>query len=442
MAESQNTEYKRIWKDEYLKWICGFANAKGGSIFIGKGDNRETIGLSNAKKLMEDIPNKIRDVLGILVDVNLHTENSLDFIEIIVDSYPYPVNYKGQYHYRSGSTKQELKGAALDKFLLQKKGKRWDGVPIPNISVNDLKQETLDFFRKRAIRSLRIEESVLTDTNEHLIENLHLTENDFLKRAAILLFHPTPEKFVSGAYVKIGYFESDDDLKYQDEIHGNLYEQIEKTTDLLFTKYIKSKISYEGINRIEQYEYPKGAVREALLNAIAHKDYSGNTPIQISVYDDKIIFWNEGVLPENWTIQNLLTKHPSKPYNPDIANALFRSGYIESWGRGMLKMIKECESAAIPKPVYTYDMSGFWVTFNKEIYTQEYLLSLGLNKRQLKSISYILTNRIITNSIYRELNDCSRNTASKDISILVKKELLISSGQKGAGAFYTLKHSK
>ncbi len=120
-------------------------------------------------------------------------------------------------------------------------------------------------------------------------------------------------------------------------MHGNLFEQIEKTMDLLFTKYIKAAISYEGINRIEKYEYPKDAVREALLNAVAHKDYSGGVPIQISVYSDKIIFWNEGQLPENWTIENLLTKHPSKPYNPDIANALFRSGYIESWGRGNFK---------------------------------------------------------------------------------------------------------
>jgi ATP-dependent DNA helicase RecG len=279
MPESQNIEYKSSWRDEYLKWICGFANANGGSIFIGKNDAGNIVGVTDAKKLLEEIPNKVRDVLGILADVNLHTTAQGDFVEIIVEGYPYPVNYKGQYHYRSGSTKQELKGAALDKFLLQKKGKRWDGVPVPNIAVKDLKQETFEFFRKRAIKSQRIEEDILTDTNGHLIENLQLKENDFLKRAAILLFYFNPEKFVTGAYIKIGYFETDDDLKFQDEIHGNLFEQIEKTMDLLFTKYIKAAISYEGINRIEKYEYPRDAVREALLNAIAHKDYSGGVPI-------------------------------------------------------------------------------------------------------------------------------------------------------------------
>ncbi|MDZ4715043.1 MAG: ATP-binding protein [Cytophagales bacterium] len=438
MAESQNVEYKSSWRDEYLKWICGFANASGGSIFIGKDDTGKVVGVTDAKKLLEEIPNKVKDTLGIVADVNLHKTRNGYFIEIVVEAYPYPVNYKGQYHYRSGSTKQELKGAALDKFLLQKKGKRWDGVPVPKVSVKDLSQETFDFFRKRAFKSQRIEEDSLTDTNGHLIENLQLQEGEFLKRASILLFHPNPKKFVTGAYIKIGFFETDDDLKFQDEVHGNLFEQIEKAMDLLFTKYIKAEISYEGINRVEKYEYPKEAVREALLNAIAHKDYSGGVPIQISVYSDKIIFWNEGQLPENWTIENLLVKHPSKPYNPDIANALFRSGYIESWGRGTLKIISEFKKAGLPQPVYFYDMSGFFVEFRKDIYNEKHLRSINLNDRQVKGVLYLKEKGKITNSEYQKLNDVSRATATRDLKELIDKEILKPSGQKGAGAFYTI----
>jgi len=438
MTENQNIEYKESWRDEYLKWICGIANANGGSIFIGKNDTGKVVGVSGAKKLLEDIPNKVRDILGILVDVNLHQTENGDFIEIIVESYPYPVNYKGQYHYRSGSTKQELKGAALDKFMLQRKGKRWDGVPVPNVSVNDLKKDTFDFFRKRAVKAQRIEEDVLTDSNELLIDNLQLIENEYLKRAAILLFHANPDKFVTGAYVKIGYFETDDDLKFQDEVHGNLFEQVEKTMDLLFTKYIKSSISYEGINRVEKYEYPKDAIREALLNAVSHKDYSGGVPIQISMYSDKLIFWNEGQLPEDWTIENLSIKHPSKPYNPDIANALFRSGYIESWGRGTIKMINECIRFGIPKPKYFYDMSGFWVEFRKDIFDLEYFKSLGLNDRQIQAMKYLKENGKITNSEYQTNFSVARNTATRDLTELVEKGLLKSSESKGAGSFYEL----
>jgi len=438
MAENQNIEYKEAWRDEYLKWICGFANANGGTIYIGKNDSGDVVGVKDSKRLLVDIPNKVKDILGILVDVNLHKTKKGDFIEIIIEAYPFPVNYKGQYHYRSGSTKQELKGAALDKFMLQKKGKRWDGVPVPNVSVNDLKKETFDFFRKKAVKAQRIEEDVLTDSNELLIDNMQLKENGYLKRAAILLFHSNPEKFVTGAYIKIGYFETDDDLKFQDEVHGNLFEQVEKTMDLLFAKYIKSSISYEGLNRVEKYEYPKEAIREALLNAVSHKDYSGGVPIQISVYNDKLIFWNEGQLPENWTVENLSVKHPSKPYNPDIANALFRSGYIESWGRGTLKMINECIQFGIPKPKYYYDMSGFWVEFRKDNYNAEYFKSLGLNERQIQAMKYVKENGKITNSEYQTNYKVARNTATRDLTELVEKGLLKSSESKGAGSFYEL----
>lgn len=374
-----------------------------------------------------------------MIDVNLHQTDKGKFIEILVEQYPYPVNYKGQYHYRSGSTKQELKGAALDKFLLQKKGKRWDGVPIPNVSINDLKQETFDFFRKRAFRSQRIDEESLFDSNEHLIENLQLKEDNYLKYASILLFHPNPERFITGAYVKIGFFESDSDLRFQDEVHGNLFEQIEKTTEILFTKYIKALISYEGFNRVETYEYPKEAIREALLNAIAHKDYSGGIPIKISVYNDKLMIWNEGHLPENWTIETLLDKHSSKPFNPDIANALFRSGYIESWGRGISKMTEQCFDFRLPAPLFFFKSSGFWVVFRKDIYNHNELKELGLNERQIKAVLFVKENGTINNSDYQKINNCSRNTASNELSDLIKKGLFLSSGQKGAGAFYSLK---
>jgi ATP-dependent DNA helicase RecG len=436
-SESQNIEFKVTWKDEYLKWICGFTNSNGGTIFIGKDDTGNVVDLKDAKKLLEEIPNKVRDTLGILVDVNLRESGQGRFIEILVEQYPYPVNYKGQYHYRSGSTKQELKGAALDKFLLRKRGKRWDGVPVPNVSVNDLKQEAFDLFRRRAFRSQRIAEESLTESNEHLIENLQLKEGEFLKRASIQLFHPSPEKFVTGSYIKIGFFESDSDLRFQDEIQGNLFEQIEKTTELLFTKYIKALISYEGLNRVETYEYPKEAIREALLNAVAHKDYSGSVPIQISVYKDKLMIWNEGQLPDNWTIETLLNKHSSKPFNPDIANALFRSGYIESWGRGISKMTEQCHNFGLPAPLFFFSSSGFWVEFRKDIYSETFLSQFDLNERQIKAVLYVKEVGKITNKENREINNTSDRSASRDLENLIAQGFLQKKGQK-RGTYYEI----
>jgi ATP-dependent DNA helicase RecG len=426
MLEQQNIEYKSVWKDEYLRWICGFANAQGGTLLIGKDDNGKVMGVENACKLLEELPNKITTIMGIVADVNMHETSQGQYIEIIVEPQPNPVNYKGEYHYRSGSTKQELKGTALDKFLLKKYGRKWDGVTVPNASISELKQDTLDFFRRKGVKSKRLDEDVIAESNELLLENLQIMDNEYLKRAALLLFHPKPEKFVTGAYIKIGYFESDSDLIFQDEVHGNLFEQVEKTIDLLFSKYIKALISYDGIYRIETYEYPKEAIREAIHNAVAHKDYTGGTPIQISVYKDKIMIWNYGQLPEDWTIDDLLTKHSSRPYNPDIANAFFRIGYIELWGRGMDKMIKQCIEANLPPPLISAKGHDFWVIFRKEMDYNAY----DLNERQLDALRFFKGKDMVLASEYMKRYHVSERTARYDLSKLVEKNLILKQGER------------
>lgn len=156
MKEAQNIEWKQSWRDEYLRWICGFANAQGGTLVIGKDDNGEIVGVSNAARLLEDIPNKVRDILGIVVAVNLHTHAGRDWLEIVVDAYPSPISYKGEYHLRSGSTKQELRGVALNRFLLRKLGRHWDGVPVPHVAITDLEPRAILSFRKLAAKSGRL----------------------------------------------------------------------------------------------------------------------------------------------------------------------------------------------------------------------------------------------------------------------------------------------
>ncbi len=396
--ENQNIEYKRDWNDDYLKWICGFANSQGGKILIGIGDSGEVYGLKNEKKLLEDLPNKIRDVLGIMVEVNLKTKSKKSYLEIVIEPYPNPVNYKGLYYYRSGSTRQELKGAALDRFILKKYGNRWDGVPMPTLTLKQLAKSAFDYFKKKASDSNRISPEDLKDKPDVLLEKLLLkTEIGYYKRATVLLFHPIPEKYVTGAYVKIGYFHNDHDLAFQDEIHGTLFEQVEKTMDLLLTKYLKASISYKGLYRIEEYPMPEPALREAVLNAIIHKDYSSGVPIQISVYADKLMIWNDGQLPDHWTVARLKTKHPSQPYNPDIANCFFRSGLIESWGRGTLKIIDECKRAKVKAPSFKHEFSGFVIEF--KFSTIQATTPVSIEKSagtREKVIFYITNNESIT----------------------------------------------
>ncbi|MCF8111657.1 MAG: putative DNA binding domain-containing protein [Desulfobacteraceae bacterium] len=378
MNESQHTEWKQTWRDDHLKSICGFANAEGGVLVIGRRDDGRVTGIANAHRLLEDLPNKVRDMLGIMVDVNLRTRQGKEYLEIRVPAYPNPVSYKGEYYYRSGSTLQRLKGAALDRFLLRRHGRTWDGVPQPGVSAVDLDSESLERFRRRAARSKRLGAEVLEEKTPGLIEKLRLVEGKYLKRAAILLFHPEPDRFFSGAMVKIGYFAAESDLRYHDEICGGLFSQVEKTMDLLLTKYLKAGITYDGIQRVETYPVPEAALREAVLNAIVHRDYAVAAPIQIRVYADRLLIWNPGELPENWSKEKLLSQHPSKPFNPDVANAFFRAGEIEAWGRGIYRIFEACGQAGTPEPEIRVEPGEVWVEFT---YSKSYLESVSSEEK-------------------------------------------------------------
>jgi len=363
MSEMQTVEWKSSWRDEYLKWVCGFANAQGGVLEIGKDDHGTVVGLANSKRLLEDIPNKINNSMAIIADVDLREKSGLEYLVVTVESYPYPISYHGKYYYRSGATNRELTGNALDEFILKKQGRTWDGVPVPYVKVSDLDVVAFRDFRRKALSSKRLTEEDLAVSDAELIDSLRLTDGDYLKRASVLLFHEQPEKWVIGAYVKIGYFESDSELMYQDEVHGPLITMADKVMEALYLKFFKGLISYEGLQRIETYPVPWAACREAVLNAIVHRDYSTGVPIQIKVFPDEVIIYNDGRLPENWTVDDLLTRHRSMPHNPGIANAFFRSGQIETWGRGIEKIRAVCEAEGRPAPVFTATSNEIKVSF-------------------------------------------------------------------------------
>ena len=363
MAESQNIEYKESWRDEYLKWVCGFANAQGGTIYIGIDDAGNVVGVQNVKKLLEDIPNKIQSGLGIVADVNKLTKDGKDYLEIKVKPSTFPISYHGEFHYRSGATKQQLTGIALSEFIMQKTGFRWEDVTVDNITVEDLDDESFKIFRREALRSKRMTEAELNISNEEPLSKLKLLSNGKLKRSAVLLFYGDPGIVQNGSYVKIGKFGENGTVKYHDDLEGSLISTADKIVDLIYLKYLKAKITYEHDRRVETYPFARNAIREAIYNAIAHNCYMYGTPIQIRIEEEQIIISNRCILPEGWTAETLMQPHDSIPYNPDIANVFYRAGYIETWGQGIQKICDECIALGAELPRYEIIGTGLRVYF-------------------------------------------------------------------------------
>lgn len=255
-AESQDVEFKENWHDKYLEWVCGFANAHGGTIYIGVDDNGNVVGLNDTKKLLEDIPNKIRNHLGIMAEVNLKEEEHKSYIEIIVPPYEVAVSLRGHYYYRSGSTKTEYTGAALNEFLLKKAGKTWDNTIESMASMEDIDNQSLNRFIIQAEGKGRLPDVIGLSAFE-ILEKLRLAEDKGIKRAAIVLFGKDPGKFYPNLTVKLGRFGANDaDLRFQENEEGNLVHLLHEVPNQLNHKFLIKPIEFEGLQRVEKGEYP------------------------------------------------------------------------------------------------------------------------------------------------------------------------------------------
>ena len=369
--ESQNVEYKLFWKDDYLKWICGFANAQGGTIYIGIDDNGRVVGVDNAKKLMEDIPNKIVNSLGLVNDVDLLNEGGKDYIRVTVTPSNTPISYHGKLYYRSGSTLQELNGTATQNFLLRKMGATWDSQIVERSSLNDIDTTAIEYFLRKGVNNGRLTTETKTDSLQKILSNLRLVDNDGrLTMAALMLFGKDPQQFCLNARFKIGRFgRNGSELFTQDLIEGNLIQMADKILSILSDKYLIRPIHYEGLQRIEPLEIPELGLRELIYNAIIHKSYDG-PDIQMKVFDDRITLWNYGMLPDGITVTNMFSEHSSMPRNRLIANTFYLAGFIEAWGRGFETVADSFRKEELEVPTFKEEFGGLTVTIKREIFTE------------------------------------------------------------------------
>jgi ATP-dependent DNA helicase RecG len=435
--ESQTLEYKQSWRNDCLKAVSAFANSDGGNLIIGLDDQGKPSELKNFKKLLEDIPNTIRNKLGIIPSIKPNKKNNKDIIKITVAPCSVPISYNGKYYLRSGSTVQELQGKDLADFLMKKSGSTWDDIVEERAGFNEINNDSIEKFKKYATD--RIPSIIKETNNTALLQKLNLIDGKDLKRATVLLFSNDPQKFYLQSVVRIGKFLSDTEIQTTDIVKGNLFAQLESALEILRTKYLVSNIKYEGIHRRDILEYPYEALREAIINALIHRDYSGTSQIQIRVYPDKLMIMNEGKLPPEIPVEKLKTNHLSIPRNTLLAKIFYYAGFIESWGHGTIKIVENCIEQGLPEPDFVEENGVMTVTFYKDKWNEENLKKLGLNARQIKAVMYVKENGRITNKNIQELFKVSRETATRDLIFLLEKDILLSSKIKGAGAYYVLK---
>lgn len=435
MRENQNIEFKRTWRDEYLQYISGFANSQGGTLYIGKDDDGQVCGVSHAEKLLEDLPNQINQTTGVLALVNLHTEGDKDYISIKVEPTDQPISYRGKFYYRTGSTLQEVKGSDLRNLMLKKMGRQWDDLPCEGAKIEDIDPKAVEYFLRRAIPIGRVSQEATEDPIEIVLKNLNLiTDDGQLKNAAILLFGKSPQRRFLGARFRIGRFvKNETDLIHHDIVDGSLIQMADKVMWKLSQDYLIRPIHYEGLRRMEPLEMPEDALRELVFNAIIHRDYLGDDT-QMKIYNDRIWFWNDGNLPEGFSVERMQREHMSVLRNRLIADIFYRAGFIETWGRGVSTVCQAFRQAGLKEPTFENLMSGTLVTIPRDLSIYGFPTEQPepktdnkehqLTDRQKKIIELIKDNQKIT---LKELSmhvETSIPTISRELTVLQEKGIL------------------
>ena len=433
MKEAQDKEFKEIWKDQYLKTLCAFANSEGGVLYIGIRKDGTPVGVENPEEFLEILPNKIRNKLGIIPDIKLELMKNKEIIKIIIKPSEIPVFYKGRFYIRSGSTTQEVNGYDLMRIIMKKHKISWDSLPS-EAGIDEIDEATVERFKVMAKGRLAI---LGNESHKNILENLEFIKDGKLTNAAILLFGKNPQKFYLNSISRVGRFKTSTEILDTVIIKGNIFEQVDALVNAI-KKHINVRYVIEDVQRKDVWDYPLPAIREACINALIHRDYMDSAEIQIKIYDDHMWFWNPGGLPDGITIEDLKKEHASRPRNKLIAMTFYYAGLIERWGTGTKRIVDLCKEQGLPEPEFKEEFGGFSVVFWKDIYNEEYLRKLGLSERQIKAVLYVKENGKITNREYQKINNCSRNTASNDLKKLVLKGVLKESGKKGAGSYYEI----
>ena len=442
-GETETTEFKEKFEKESIETAVAFANTKGGIILIGVSDKGEVKGVQIRKETLKNWANQISQGAEprVIPEIELNKIDGKNVVIIRIKEFPIkPVSVKGRCFRRVGNSNRIMPMQEIAQMHFHSTGMSWDRLPVEDASIKDVALDKVRRYIKRANDAGR--RKIGDDENPlQVLEKLELSKERQPTWAAILLFHKHPQRFLSQAVIHCGRFKEETTIIDDRMIEGTIIEQVEEAMDFI-RKNINVRFVMTGRPaREEIWEYPLEAVREALINAVCHRDYTVPSNTDVRIYDDELIVWSPGGLPIGIAIENLYKPHSSVLRNKGIGGIFYDIGLIEQWGSGIDKMRKACVKAGIPEPQFE-EYQGFRVTFRKDIYTEEYLGRLGLHERQIKAVMYVKEKGKITNKEYQKLANVIKKTASRDLADLVKKEVFDQIGTTGKGTFYILKEAK
>ena len=451
-GESEILEFKPSLSDlnRIVEVVCSFSNKTGGTVLIGVDDKKNLkpaeriLGVQIGKDALEKIANKITDNSDFPLYPTISIEKTADKNIIKIDIKESKNKPHTAFHRpftRVGDITKLMDRTEYERLLLERKKADYDIQPVEEANYNDISQDAVnEYKRKYEI----INEKKIYASNEELLKTLHCVDKCLKPTVAgILLFGKEPQKFLIKSYTTIVRYP---DVKVTDrhidskDFYGNLFDQVNEAD-----KYIRehmqvvSKIPKFGLKRKDIPVYPYFAIRELIVNAVAHRDYSlYGSRILISMFKDRIEFFSPGSFPKGITPENIVNAQFSR--NPVIARVFHDVKYIEEYGNGIDRLLEEVKNHPLkPRmPEFADIKSAVIATLYKPDVRKFEMEAFDLNERQKKAIEYIKQYGKIDNKEYQTFCRTTKPTATRDLQELIEKNILTKIGKKGRGTYYMM----
>lgn len=446
-GEGETLEFKERWNEAALQTVAAFANTQGGILLVGVDNKGQVVGWRGGEKQLRAIADEIT-ALRVQPSISEQDHGGHRVLVVEVAKAPIHVACRGRYYRRVGNTTRDIPPEELGRLL--RDHVNWDGLtgdyPLSEIDEGSVRQ----FVRMARERLPFAQED---EPVESILEKLQLRQGSKLTRGAVLLIGKNPQRYFPMAQTHMGRFKDATTIADDKLLRGNLFGQQAQAAQL-FRQYLQVRYeipsSTEGqapaqaFRRREIWDYPLEALREAVVNALVHRDYfNAAMDIMIRVYDDQVVITNAGGLPHGVTIEELKReRHPSIQRNPLLAQVFYFAQLVEMWGTGTSRMIEMCRGHGLPAPEFEDTGAWFQITFAKDLYAEDRLRKMDLNERQVEVVLALKQKSSISNKEYQELYSVSKRTATRDLTDLVTRGLLEQVGRTGKQTTYNLRGAR
>jgi ATP-dependent DNA helicase RecG len=430
-TEYENIEYKQSLSElrAIIETVAALATAQGGIVRIGEAPDGRRVGVQLGRNTLENLANdvKLNTSPAQFPSITVEGEEESAIIVVRVDESPVkPVWAYSSPFKRVGRTNQRLSREESQRLSDATAGRTWDTLVCPGLRIESVDRNAIKLFLEAAGQDTRA-------TSESVLQNLGLVKSEGICYGAALLFARNPQRFVPEAQVKCARFAGTTSVRFLDEqtLEGNLLTQPDAAIAFVM-RNIRQAIRITGRAQREVIpEYPEEAIREAVVNAVCHRDYTAVGTVQVRIYDDRLEVWNPGMLPPGLTVEELYQEHPSRPRHPFMARALHRAHIMEHWGTGTLRIVQACIDQGLARPEFRSQMGEFMVCFRSPVAPTE-LVEARLNSRQSRALIYAREKGRITRIEYEELFSVSTRQAVTDLNTLVAQGLLLRVGRTRA----------